>query len=171
MAARRPSTAPRRQRRAARASLLWKAADRAAYDGALLLDTHIWVWVLGGELDRVAPAAWRLIEGANRDSRLFVCDISFWEVAMKAAKGQLTLATDGAVWLDRAARAPGIRYVPLDRNVLVQSTRLVGDVHGDPADRMLIAAAQLHGMSLMTVDAQIIAYAKAQPGVPVCDAR
>jgi PIN domain nuclease of toxin-antitoxin system len=170
-------TTPGRKARARRlpatvsTRLLWKAAARPAYDGALLLDTHVWVWVLNGDLSRVSRAAARLIERANAASLLFVCDISFWEVALKAAKAQLTLAVDAAVWLDRASHAPGIRYVPLDRNVLVQSTRLRGNPHGDPADRMLLAAAQINAMPLVTVDAQIIAYAASEPGVPVCDAR
>jgi PIN domain nuclease of toxin-antitoxin system len=170
-------TAPRRKARSRRipatgsAQFLWKAAARASYDGALLLDTHAWVWMLNGDMSRVSRAAARLIERVNAASMLFVCDISFWEVALKAVKGQLTLAVDAAVWLDRASHAPGIRYVPLDRNVLVQSTRLRGKPHGDPVDRMLLATAQIHGMPLVTVDAEIIAYAASEPGVPVCDAR
>jgi PIN domain nuclease of toxin-antitoxin system len=55
--------------------------------------------------------------------------------------------------------------------VLIQSTRLPGELHGDPADRILVAQAQLGGMSLVTCDRVIVEYAASQPGVPVCDAR
>jgi PIN domain nuclease of toxin-antitoxin system len=150
---------------------LWKASERPSYAGPLLLDTHVWVWLLNGDVRRISAPARRVLEHANAVANLFVCDISFWEVAMKAAKGQLALAVDAAVWLDRAESAPGIRYIPLDRAILVQSTRLSGELHGDPADRMLVAAAQLNGMPLMTVDAKVISYARSQAGVPVCDAR
>lgn len=156
---------------AARGRLLWKASERPSYAGPMLLDTHIWIWMLNGDTARISAPARRMLEQVNAIANLFVCDISFWEVAMKTAKGNLTLAVDAAVWLDRAESAPGIRYVPLDRGILVQSTRLTGELQGDPADRMLVAAAQLNGMPLMTADAKIIAYARSQPGVPVCDAR
>lgn len=119
----------------------------------------------------MAAGAWTHIDAAARDRRLFVSDISFWEVSFKAAKGQLTLPTHPTLWLGHAAAAPGIQGVPLTRDVLIQSTLLAGEPHADPADRILIAQAQLSGMSLLTCDARIIEYAKRVPGVPVCDAR
>ncbi len=131
----------------------------------------MWVWMLEGNTSRIATAAVPLIERAAAGARLLVCDISFWEVAVKAVKGKLVLSLDAAVWLRQAERAPGIVYLPLDRTILLQSTRLPGDIHGDPADRLLIAAAQLHAAPLVTADAQLIAYAAAQRGIPVCDAR
>jgi PIN domain nuclease of toxin-antitoxin system len=81
------------------------------------------------------------------------------------------LNQDVTIWLDHAARAPGLQPLPLTRAVLVQSTRLAGAGHGDPADRMLIAHAQLSGLSLVTCDRGIIEYARREVGIPVCDAR
>ncbi|MBK8060528.1 MAG: hypothetical protein IPK33_22350 [Gemmatimonadetes bacterium] len=66
--------------------------------------------------------------------RLVVPNFSFWKIALLLSKGRLQLGTDVTVWLDRAARAPGIATVPVTRDVLVHSTRLQGDPHGDPAD-------------------------------------
>jgi len=78
---------------------------------------------------------------------------------------------DAAVWLQRAERAPGIRHLPLDREILLLSTRLAGTVHNDPADRMLIATAQINNIPLMTADRLIIEYAQTVPGTPVVDLR
>jgi len=100
-----------------------------------------------------------------------VSDISFWEVGVKAAKGRLPLSIDVNVWLSRAQSAPGFRFLPLERDVLTLSTQLAGSAHNDPADRMLLAVAQLNNMPLVTVDETIIAYAKANAGTPVVDAR
>ena len=113
------------------------------------------------------PSAWR----AATSRRLFVSDFSFWEIATLVSKGRLQLGTDVTVWLDRAARAPGIVAVPVTRDALVHSTRLPGDPHGGPADRILLAQAQMLGALLLTCDRGIIAYAARTPGVPVCDAR
>ena len=92
-------------------------------------------------------------------------------MSLNVSKGQLALPMNAILWLGQAAGAPGIQGLALTRDVLIQSTQLAGDPHADPADRMLIAHAQVNNMSLLTCDARIIAYAARQPGVPVCDAR
>ena len=112
-----------------------------------------------------------LLERSGRKSNLLVSDISYWEIAVKSAKGRLTLSVDAAVWLARASAAPGIRFLPLDREVLLLSTRLADSAHNDPADRMLLAVAQLNSVPLVTADKLIVDYAKSHAGTPVVDAR
>ncbi len=149
----------------------WRAADSPMRETPLLLDTHAWLWTLDGTVGALTKPAIRIIERAAADGRLYVSDISFWEVAMLVSKGRLELASDPSIWLRRAALAPGIQLLPLTRDILIESARLAGTFHGDPADRMLIAQAQLVGASLLTCDKGIVAYAVRTPGVPVCDAR
>jgi PIN domain nuclease of toxin-antitoxin system len=141
------------------------------YDGPLLLDTHIWIWYLEGGSSQLSKQVVSLLDRSGAASRLLVSDISYWEVAVKSAKGKLTLSVDTGVWLSRAASAPGIRFLPLDRDVLLLSTRLAGTAHNDPADRMLLATAQLNNVPLVTADRLLIEYAKVNPGTPVVDAR
>ncbi len=150
---------------------LWRAAESPTRDTPLLLDTHVWLWTLDDTRGALSNAATQLIASAAAAGRLFASDISFWEVAMLVAKGRLELAADPLLWLQRAAQAPGIQLLPLTREVLVASTSLAGTLHGDPADRMLLAQAQRYGCALLTCDKALVAYAARQPGVPVCDAR
>lgn len=150
---------------------VWRPAELAGYDGALLLDTHIWVWHLEGDVAQMTSDVVPLLNRSGAAGRLRVSDISYWEVAVKAAKGKLRFSVDTAIWLHRAEKAPGVRFLPLDREVLLLSTRLPGAVHNDPVDRMLIAAAQLNNVPLVTADRLIIAYAAAQLGTPIVDAR
>lgn len=159
------------KRAAKRLKEVWTPAERPGYDGPLLLDTHMWLWMLEGDTSRMSRRAVPLIERAAASRQLFVSDISFWEVAVKSAKKTLSLSMDSAIWLRQAETAPGVSYLPLDRTVLLQSTRVEGEIHGDPADRMLIATAQLHAMPLVTADSIIVEYAWGQRGVPVCDCR
>jgi PIN domain nuclease of toxin-antitoxin system len=42
----------------------------------------------------------------------------------------------------------------------VESTQLPGSIHGDPADRFLIAIARVKGLHLMTADEKIAEYAR-----------
>lgn len=150
---------------------VWTPGQLAAYDGPLLLDTHIWLWHVEGDASQVAAGTTALLDRSGAHRRLFVCDISYWEIAVKAAKGKLTFSVDVAVWLQRAEQAPGIQLRPLTRPVLLQSTRLSGSAHNDPADRMLIAMAQLDNIPLVTSDRLILEYAAAHGGTPVVDAR
>ena len=157
-------------KRSANAST-WRVSDLSRYDGALLLDTHIWLWYVEGDVSHLGNDLISLLDRSGSASRLLVSDISYWEVAVKSATGKLSFSIDVAVWLQRAESAPGIRFLPLDRPVLLQSTRLAGAAHTDPADRMLIAAAQIYNVPLVTADRAIIEYAGAHPGTPVVDAR
>lgn len=150
---------------------MWRASETPERDSPLLLDTHVWLWTLDGTAGALPTAARTLIERAAAAQRLFVSDFSYWEIAMLASKGRLQLASDASVWLERAAQAPGIISVPVSRDVLVHSTRLPGEPHGDPTDRILLAHAQTLGASLVTCDRGIVAYAARTPGIPVCDAR
>lgn len=154
-----------------RAASVATPAELLHYNGPLLLDTHIWVWHLEGETSRVAAGVVPLMERSSAAGGLWVLDISYWEVAMKSSKGQLAFSIDTSVWLKRAREAPDIRSLRLDPDILLVSTRLAGTAHSDPADCMLIAAAQLNSLPLVTVDRRIIDYAKANRGTPLVDAR
>jgi len=149
----------------------WRAGDAPTRETPLLLDTHVWIWTLDPSSGALPKHTIRHIERAAAAQRLFVSDFSHWEVAMLVSKERLRLNTDVGIWLDRAATAPGITSLPVTRDVLVHSTRLPGEPHGDPADRILIAHAQTLGAALMTCDRGIIDYAIRTPGIPVCDAR
>jgi len=150
---------------------VWRAAASPERDTPILLDTHVWLWTLDATAGALPKATRTLIDRAAAARRLFASDFSYWEIAMLVSKGRLQLGTDVGLWLARAALAPGIVTVPVTRDVLVHSTRLTGEPHGDPADRMLLAQAQALGASLMTCDKGIIAYASRTAGIPVCDAR
>jgi PIN domain nuclease of toxin-antitoxin system len=119
----------------------------------------------------MSSATVALLDRTGRANNLLVSDISCWEVSVKAGKGKLELSVDVGVWLSRAVAAPGIRFIPLDRDILLLSTRLAGTSHNDPADRMLIATAQLNNVPMVTADRRIVEYARSHPGTPVVDAR
>lgn len=149
----------------------WLPGTQPAFVGPALIDTHIWIWYLDGAEERMSPEAVQLLRRCAREEGLWVSDISVWEIGNKASKGKLTLSPGVSAWIDRAARRPGFSFLPLDRTILLSSTQLSGAVHGDPADRMLIASAALSGVPLVTADRVIIEYATTEGGISVCDAR
>ncbi|MBI5420677.1 MAG: type II toxin-antitoxin system VapC family toxin [Deltaproteobacteria bacterium] len=125
----------------------------------LLLDTHVWLWLVGGVEPLKRPVL-SAVEGAARRGRIRVSAISVWEVAMLEAKGRIRLAKDCLAWVREALAAPGTSLVPLTPEIAVESSRLPRDFHGDPADRILVATARLLGATLLTRDERILAYGK-----------
>lgn len=55
----------------------------------LLLDTHSFLWFIGGD-ERLSPTARTLIEDVTND--VFLSVASLWEMAIKISLGRLQLA-------------------------------------------------------------------------------
>lgn len=127
--------------------------------GGLLMDTHVWLWYAEGVADRLGADALARIEQARREGRLRVSAISVWEVGLLLAKGRIKLSAPAWEWVQQAIALPGLRLEKLDAETALESTRLPGEVHGDLADRFLIATARVGGLTLLTADSRILDYA------------
>lgn len=122
----------------------------------ILLDTHIWIWWVAQDA-RLPTTARELIADHEADG-LGVSIISCWEVAKKVEVGKLVLDRGIREWIDGALSYPGVTLPGLTREVVVESTRLPGPFHRDPADQMIVATARVLGIPLLTNDSRILAY-------------
>ena len=110
---------------------------------------------------RIAAPTRRRIEQAGPAEALHVCAISVWEATMLEAKGRLLFNDDCTAWVRRALAAPGLSLFALTPEIAIASTRLPGALHGDPADRLIVATARCCSATLITADSAILAYGKA----------
>ena len=122
-----------------------------------LLDTCAVIWTAHNDPLR-EPAASELQDAYRRGRRLFVSPITAWEIAMLVAKERIALALDPDLWFQRFCELPSVTLAPMPTSVLVSSTHLPGQPPGDPADRIIIAAARAFGCVLVTRDARILEY-------------
>lgn len=127
---------------------------------AVLLDTHVLVWLVSGN-ERLGVQARKLIQGAADAGALHVSAITPWEIAVLVNKGRLTLEQDVGEWIRAALALPGIRLAPLSPEVAVASTRLPGEMHPDPADRIITATARHLSADLLTADGLLLHYGAA----------
>jgi PIN domain nuclease of toxin-antitoxin system len=127
--------------------------------GRLVLDTHVWIWLMEGS-PKLKPAVRRRIEEGSQNGLLQISAISVWEVAMLETKGRITLMEECNIWIRNSLSAPGISLVPVSPDIAVDSTRLPGVFHGDPADRIIIATARACGGLLVTADKAIQRFAR-----------
>ncbi len=125
----------------------------------LLLDTHVWIWLMEGAAD-LSRKHQKIVNEAAQNSYVGIAAISVWEVGMLAMKGRIRLEKPVLSWIKDALALPGIELLPLTPEIAVESTQLPNDFHGDPADRLIIATARLHQLTLLTHDGKIIDYAK-----------
>jgi PIN domain nuclease of toxin-antitoxin system len=128
----------------------------------LVLDTHVWIWVLEGKQKELSTATVDLIETAAGRAQLAVAAISVWEVAMLEAKGRISLSRSIDEWVAEALTAPGVRLAELSPEIALESTRLPGTPPKDPADRMILATTRVLGGTLVTCDDEILEYG--EPG-------
>ena len=128
---------------------------------SLLLDTHIWLWYAAGDADRLPAKSIRILDDARQKHGLWVSAISVWEVGVLHAKGRIHLSSPLRDWVRHAFRDAAINLLPLDADIAAESTLLPGKLHGDPADRFLIASARTRELVLATRDRGILQYAKA----------
>jgi PIN domain nuclease of toxin-antitoxin system len=126
----------------------------------LLLDTHIWIWLMTGSDQLKNSPCIERIDRAISYSGIRVSVISGWEVGMLESKGKLRLRMDCLSWVQKALCAPGISLTPVTPEIAVESSRLPGTFHGDPADRIIVSTARIHGATLITRDRNIITYGR-----------
>lgn len=125
----------------------------------LVLDTHILVWFVNGDV-RVGQQARAEINSIAKLGGVHVSAITPWEISMLAAKGRLAFSKDIKDWIDHALSSIYACLEPLSIDVAVASARLPGVIHGDPADRIIVATARSLSARLVTVDEKLLSYAK-----------
>lgn len=145
-------------------------APHANTGETLLLDTHVWVWMMSNTMERVSASTRLALEESEARRSLRVSAISVWEVGTLVRKKRLGLTMHVAAWVERGLAKPGVQQAPLDSAVALLSTSLPDEPPSDPADRFLLAKAYTYGWTLVTADERIIRYATGQ-GIPVLDAR
>ena len=124
----------------------------------IVLDTHALIWTVGGDR-RLGENARGAIEESMRTDRAAVSAITPWEIAMLVEKGRLRLGREVRLWIEDALALPGIFLAPIEPVVAIDSVRLPGAFHADPADRFIVATARRFDAPLVTADRAILTYA------------
>ena len=125
-----------------------------------LLDTHCWLWAQFGQVEKFSRLGRRMLEKAAHCGELRVSVISVWEIGLLEAKGRLELKMSCLDWVNQALASPGLSLVPLTPEIAIESSRLPGEMHADPADRILLATARVTGAQLLTADQRLLAYGR-----------
>lgn len=120
----------------------------------LLLDTHAFLWFIGGS-PRLSSSARTLIE-APENERL-ISAASIFEMAIKIGLGKLTVGQPLEQILAREIDSGAFALLPIEvRHVSVLAS--LPFHHRDPFDRLLAAQSLVDGLALLSVDEAFGAY-------------
>lgn len=122
----------------------------------LLLDTCALIWLVQGN-ERIGEDLRERIDSAARVS---VSAISAWEISLKAARGELVLPMESEEWFGRVVRHHRLAVEEIRLTTLFAANRLDWH-HRDPADRIILATAQLGNFTVVTADRKFAAYSVA----------
>lgn len=126
----------------------------------IVIDTHVLVWVF--QADRQSgPHTRQLIDEERASGIVMVPAIMPWEAAMLVDKGRPALEALPGVWFDRVFASKGFALASLDVEIGMDAGTLPAGIHGDPADRIIIATARALQAPLLTADEKILACAAA----------
>ena len=119
----------------------------------ILLDTHLLLWAAGMP-DRLPPEARALIE--HPETEPIVSAASLWEVAIKSGIGRTDFNVDPRL-LRRGLLENGYTELAVT-GAHATAVDLLPPIHKDPFDRILVAQAQIEGITLLTTDEIVARY-------------
>jgi len=118
-----------------------------------MLDTHVVLW-LAFEPARISRAATAKIGKARREAEvLAISGITLLEIAVAESKGRLKLSVAVKAFLESIESRFAV--LAISAEACAKTLDLPAKYSKDPADRIIGATALVHGVSLITADANI----------------
>ena len=127
---------------------------------ALLLDTHIALWLDSGDDRMRASTRARIDDCWHNGGTIWLSAVTAWEIALLFDTGRIDLDIPVTAWIKRFLERPGIEAAPLSHGAASRSYQLPHLEHRDPADRLLIATAIELTCPLVTYDERIARFGK-----------
>jgi len=120
---------------------------------SLLPDTQLLVWLSLNSKELPAAA---LESMQDRKNTLFFSLVSIWETSIKFALGRSDFLVEPRL-LRRGLMEFGFRELPIMSEHVIAVSKLP-HIHRDPFDRLLVAQAEVEGLTLMTTDKTLSKY-------------
>jgi PIN domain nuclease of toxin-antitoxin system len=124
-----------------------------------LLDTNAWKTISFG-----AKISFKARAVIAPEANLFLLDISFWEICKAVEYERLALDRSPLQWI-KDSLSENITVLAITPEIADESCKLAaaGLETADPADQLIVAAAIIHRLTLVTRDSKIIKWG----GVPI----
>jgi PIN domain nuclease of toxin-antitoxin system len=125
-----------------------------------LVDTCAAIWLSNRQV--IDPEARLALKRAWRDGvTVGVSVVTAWEMAMLVSKRRITETKEPLRWYYDFVRDSQVAEHNVTAELYVASCFLPQPIHNDPTDRILIATAREHDLTIITRDRAILAYGAA----------
>jgi len=118
----------------------------------LLLDTHIWLWMLQKH-DKLGRTVRRHVESAKTE--LYLSPVSIWEAHHLKRGKRLRITQSFPEWLEQVLSRVPLREAPFNFAVATAASGLELP-QSDFGDVLLAATALVFDLTLVTADAQLL---------------
>jgi PIN domain nuclease of toxin-antitoxin system len=120
----------------------------------LLLDTCTFLWIVAdaGALSRRARDLFQ-----SPDNEVYLSVASAWEIAVKHGIGRLPLPLAPDRFVPEMRERHAVASLAIDEESALHVARLPA-IHRDPFDRMIVAQAIVHGLTILTPDPLVTQY-------------
>ena len=120
----------------------------------LLLDTRVWLWMIG-PADRLRDDVRAAL--ADPANELLLSVAAVWEIAIKHAAGRLPLVTPPSILVPAHLARSGVAPLAVGVGHALRAAELPMH-HRDPFDRLMVAQALEEQMTLVTADPRLRRY-------------
>lgn len=125
----------------------------------MLLDTHVWVWLVGDVPRQLGPRTRKRLARASGPEALSVSVASAFEIAALHTAGRLQFTLPVERWVRESIDRSGFRVLSIDRDISIDAGLIPASALPDPLDRLLVATARGRELPLVTRDRAILDYA------------
>jgi PIN domain nuclease of toxin-antitoxin system len=119
----------------------------------VLLDTNVWLWSVL-QPRRLNKNVTRTL--SNPRNEVWWSPISGLELISLSGRRRFRAIGDPVAWIRLALRQAPLREAPVTTEIALECASFELP-HEDPADRILVATARVHGLTFVTGDQKIIA--------------
>jgi PIN domain nuclease of toxin-antitoxin system len=112
------------------------------------------VWWLS-DPSRLSRRAKRAIEASSIVNEVVISAMTVFEIATLLRRGRLEFSVPPEVWFTALRALPELSIEPFSAEIAWVAGTFDGALSGDPADRAIVATAQLLGIALITADERL----------------
>ncbi len=121
----------------------------------VLLDTCAILWAVSAPRQLSSQAREILEDSATEP---FVSAISSAEIACACERGRIELNRHWKTWFRHYLELNQWDCLSIDLAIMEEAYSLPPPFHADPADRIIVATARIHGLGVLTADSRILDY-------------
>ena len=119
----------------------------------IVLDTCALIW-WSLDPDKLSTTAKDACREMEKGKNGLVPSISIWEIAIKIKNKKLDLGVDLERYVATLKKSDVVQIIPIDEDIWLKSVSLDW-THRDPADRVVVALAEITQSAIITSDRQI----------------